>query len=276
MANLSVCASVILEGVETTSGVSSSVYLLRKMVTNDLTLVFTEGSSTRGTEDRQSPWVGSVKNSTKNCMLYSCLPALYDLFSGSYLYAFSLGLHLLPTCPLWIHPIHLLGIDTSFIPHTTLWVRGDKLVCKRSRYLRPILSTVCLQASVTLCAVVRFTCFDLHKVREGLPSYILRTGPGRTDGRYVYGVVRWVPLSVVFHVGWLLPRPPVMTRRPNAGAGGGCYLFSSKFVCVKVGQLCHVNPYGESVRLTRAPLFQVFVPNTLYLLYNLSSISSST
>jgi len=28
---------------------------------------------------------------------------------------------------------------------------------------------------------------------------------------------------------------PVMTRRRNAGAGGGCYLFPSKFVCVKVG-----------------------------------------
>jgi len=33
-----------------------------------------------------------------------------------------------------------------------------------------------------------------------------------------------------------------------------------------------VNPYAESVRLTSAPLFDVFVPNTLYLLYNLSSL----
>jgi len=37
--------------------------------------------------------------------------------------------------------------------------------------------------SVTLCAVVRFTCFYLHKVPGGLPTYILRPGSGRTDGR---------------------------------------------------------------------------------------------
>jgi len=47
------------------------------------------------------------------------------------------------------------------------------------------LPTICLQVSVTLCAVVRFTCFHLHKVPEGLPSYILRTRSGRTDGRVV-------------------------------------------------------------------------------------------
>ena len=96
-------------------------------------------------------------------------------------------------------------------------------------------SSDCLQVSVTLCAVVRVTCFHLHKVPEGLPSYILRTGSGRTDGRDVYGVIRYVPLIVVFGVGTQLPRRPVMTRRPNAGAGGGCYLSPSKFVCVKVG-----------------------------------------
>ena len=104
-----------------------------------------------------------------------------------------------------------------------------------SRYLRPTLSTVSLQASVTLYAVARFTCLYLHKVPGGLPSYILRTGSGRTDGRDVLGVITCVPLMVVFGVGTQLPRRPVMTRRPNAGAGGGCYLFPSKFVCAKVG-----------------------------------------
>jgi len=55
------------------------------------------------------------------------------------------------------------------------------------------------------------------------------------DGRDVYGVIRCVLLIVVFSVGTQLPRRPVMTRRPNAGAGGGCNLFPSKLVCVKVG-----------------------------------------
>ena len=120
MANLSVCASVIPDGVETTSGVSLSVYPLTTMVTNYLTPVLTEGSLTPWTEDGQSSLVGSVENSTCNCMLYSGLPALHDLSSGSYLWAFSIGLHLLPTCPLWMHPIHFLGIVTSFILYTSL------------------------------------------------------------------------------------------------------------------------------------------------------------
>jgi len=84
MANLSVCASIIPEGVETTSGVSSSVYPLTTMATNHLALVLAEGSLTRWTEDGQSSLVGSVKNSTCNSMLYSGLPALHDLSSGSY------------------------------------------------------------------------------------------------------------------------------------------------------------------------------------------------
>jgi len=50
MANLSVCAFIIPDGVETTSGVSSSVYPLTTMVTNYLALVLTEGSRTRWTE----------------------------------------------------------------------------------------------------------------------------------------------------------------------------------------------------------------------------------
>ena len=115
MANLSVCASVIPDGVETTSGVSSSLYPLKTMITNYFAPVLNEGSLTRWTEDGDSSLVGSVENSTCNCMLYSGLPALHDLFSGLYLWAFSLRLHLLQTCPLWMHPIDLLGIVTSFI-----------------------------------------------------------------------------------------------------------------------------------------------------------------
>jgi len=121
MANLSVCAFVIIpDGVETTSGVSSSVYPLTTIVTNYLLPVLTEDSLTRWTEDRQSSLVGSVENLTCNCMLYSGLPALHNLSSESYLWAFSLGLHLLPTCPLWMHPIHLLGVVTTFILYTSL------------------------------------------------------------------------------------------------------------------------------------------------------------
>ena len=83
MVNLSVGAFIIPDGVDGTSGVSSSVYPLTTMVTNYLALVLAEGSFTRWTEDGQSSLVGSVENSTCNCMLYSGLPALHDLSSGS-------------------------------------------------------------------------------------------------------------------------------------------------------------------------------------------------
>jgi len=85
MANLSVSAFIIPDGVEPTPGVSSSVYPLTTMVTNYLPLMLVEGSLTRWTEDGQSSLVGSVENATCNCMLYSGLPALHDLSSGSYL-----------------------------------------------------------------------------------------------------------------------------------------------------------------------------------------------
>jgi len=85
MANLSVCASVNPDGVETTAGVSSSVYPLTTMVTNYPATVLTEGSLTRWTDDGHSWLVGSVENSTRDCMSYSGLPALHDLSSGSYL-----------------------------------------------------------------------------------------------------------------------------------------------------------------------------------------------
>ena len=54
-------------------------------------------------------------------------------------------------------------------------------------------------------------------------------------GRDVYGVIRCVPLRVTFGGGTQLPMRPVIRPRPNAGAGGGCNLFPSKFVSVKVG-----------------------------------------
>jgi len=85
MVNLSVFAFIIPDGVETTSGVSSSVYLLTTMVTNYLTLVLIESSLTRWTEDGHSSLVGCVENSTCNCMSYSGLLTLHDLSSGSYL-----------------------------------------------------------------------------------------------------------------------------------------------------------------------------------------------
>jgi len=125
MANLSVGASGIPDGVETTSGVSSSVYLLTTIVMNYVGLVLVEGSLTRQTEDGRSSLVGSVENLTWNCIWYYGLPASNNWSSGSYPQAFPLGLHHLPTCPLWMHPIHLLGIVTSFIPYMSLWIRGD-------------------------------------------------------------------------------------------------------------------------------------------------------
>jgi len=84
MADLSVCASVISDGIETTSGVSPSVYPLTAMVTNYLAPVVTKGSLTRVTEDGQGSLVGSVENSTCKRIWYSGLPALHDLPSGSY------------------------------------------------------------------------------------------------------------------------------------------------------------------------------------------------
>jgi len=85
MANLWVCAFIIPDGVETTSGVSSAIYPLTMMVTNCLALVRVEGSLTRWTEDGQSSFIGCVENATCNCMLYSGHPALHDWYSESYL-----------------------------------------------------------------------------------------------------------------------------------------------------------------------------------------------
>jgi len=54
MANLSVCASIIPDGVETTSGVSPSVYPLTTMVTNYLAPVLVKGSV--NSPDRRWPF----------------------------------------------------------------------------------------------------------------------------------------------------------------------------------------------------------------------------
>jgi len=51
MANLSVCAPVIPDCVETTSSVSSFVYPLPTIITNYLLPGLTEGSRTRWIED---------------------------------------------------------------------------------------------------------------------------------------------------------------------------------------------------------------------------------
>ena len=72
-------------------------------------------------------------------------------------------------------------------------------------------------------------------VPGGISVYTLLSGSGRTDGRSVYGVIRCVPILVVFGVGTQLGRWPVMTHCPKARAGGGSYLFSSRFVHVRVG-----------------------------------------
>jgi len=81
MANLSVCASIILDGGETRSSVSTSLYPLTMKVTYYLAPFLTEGSSTRWTEDGQPSLVGSIENLAFNSMSDSALPAFHDLSS---------------------------------------------------------------------------------------------------------------------------------------------------------------------------------------------------
>jgi len=146
MANFAVCASVIPEGVETTSGVSSCAYPLTTMFTSYLALVFVVSSLSRRTEEGQSSLVGSVENSTGNHMLYSGLPALYDLSSGSYQWASSHRLHLLPTCPLWMYPIHLVGIVTCFILYSSCRYEGTNSCAKA-----PVTCNLLFRLSVFKC-----------------------------------------------------------------------------------------------------------------------------
>jgi len=84
MAKISVCASVIPEGVETPSGVTPSVYWWTALVTNYLAPVVSGGSLTHYTEDGPSSLVASIENLASDCMLYSGLLALHDLSSGSH------------------------------------------------------------------------------------------------------------------------------------------------------------------------------------------------
>jgi len=58
-----------------------------------------------------------------------------------------------------------------------------------------------LQWSVTLCDVDRFGSRYLHKLAIGLPSYILRTGSGRSTSHNVYGVMRRALMSMSLVMG---------------------------------------------------------------------------
>jgi len=115
MAKVAVCASIITDGMETTSGVSSSVYPLTTMITNYHAPVLTEGSLTRWTEDGQSSGLvlSRIRNAPASRILvlrhYTTCPE--DRTYGF----FFLGPRLLPTCHSSMHPIHLVGIVTSFL-----------------------------------------------------------------------------------------------------------------------------------------------------------------
>jgi len=53
-----------------------------------------------------------------------------------------------------------------------------------------------LEYSVTLCDVDGFDSNNLHKLANGVPSYILQTVSGRTDGRQVYRATRRAPMTM--------------------------------------------------------------------------------
>jgi len=203
-------------------------------------------------------------------MSYSCLPALDNLCSGSHLWVFSLGLHLLPKCTLWIHLIHLLARVTSFIPYTSCSQEGLNLNAKCPVTFDPLFGH-CLQVSVTLCTMIRITCFHLHKVSRGLPSYILWMGARQTDSHHVYGVVRGILLIVVFGVGTQLLMRPVMMPRSNPWAGDGCYLLFFE-VGVSPGR---VTLMTKSLRGVRAPnrfLYFIWLPRLWKGLPNVKSL----
>ena len=54
------------------------------------------------------------------------------------------------------------------------------------------------------------------------------------EGHDIYSAIRYIPMIGAFAVGRQLPSYQVMTHHSNAAAGGGWYLFSSKFVRPKV------------------------------------------
>jgi len=187
--------------METTSGASLSLYMLEAMVPNYHALVLTDRSLPCWTEDGQSSWFSSVRNSTGIRMAYSRLPALHDWFSDcTYV--------LVPSDSVFYQPV-LCGCTRStysaYLPpsYPRRLCRYDvsNFLAKASCYIRPTLPTVPLRVCVTLSTLARFTCFHLHKVPRGPPPSALRAGSGQTHGRDVYGVIGCVQLLVIFSVG---------------------------------------------------------------------------
>jgi len=70
------------------------------------------------------------------------------------------------------------------------------IVCKNILLLSDHFRDFHLYCSVTLSDVDRSGSNHLHKLAKGVPSYILRTGSGQTDGRDVYWVTRRVLMTM--------------------------------------------------------------------------------
>ena len=70
------------------------------------------------------------------------------------------------------------------------------IVRKNVLLLNEHLRDSCLQCSVTLCYVNRSGSGHMHTLAKGLPSYILQTGSGRSDGRNVYRVNRRAQMTM--------------------------------------------------------------------------------
>jgi len=125
----------------------------------------------------------------------------------------------------------------SYLLHTPQdFVGTRRLAFARNVQLPSTLPSDCLSSSV--CNLIRRCPIHLPPLAQGARRSPLIYPANRIwseDGHHAYGVTRYVPLIVVFGLRMQLPRRPVMTRHPNAGAGGLYYLFPSKFICVKVG-----------------------------------------
>jgi len=108
----------------------------------------------------------------------------------------------------------------SYLLHTLHDFVGTRgLTFVRNVPLLPTYASDCLSSSV--CNLMRCLPIPLLPLASGVrrsPLIYPANRIRRTDGRDVYGVIRCVPFIVVFGVGTQLPRQPVMTRRPNAGA----------------------------------------------------------
>ena len=68
------------------------------------------------------------------------------------------------------------------------------IVCKNIRLLSDNFGNPCLWCSVALCDIYQYGLNHLHKLAQGLPSYILRTGSGQADSRDVYWLTRRAPM----------------------------------------------------------------------------------